>query len=147
MVNCLTLTVITIERFMAIRYPIWYKVNYTKRVVFASITFIWSYALIYLLLALFVFNLKSEWMEIPLLDRRCRFIDTVEYTFYTYACAIPTNIVPMIIMIIVYLYIWRIVKERGKLKHLRSMMYAMDNERKKTKEKERKEVSVILVLH
>ena len=147
MVNCLTLSVITIERFLAIRYPIWYKINYTKRVVWASIALIWSYALTYLILALFVFNLKTEWMATPLFDRRCRFVDAVEYTFYTYACAIPTNIVPMIIMIIVYLYIWRIVKGRGKLKRLRSMMYAMDNERKKTKEKERKEVSSISVWH
>ena len=142
MVNCLTLTAITLERFLAIRYPIWYKINYTKRVVWASIALIWSYALIYLILALFVFNLKSEWMVIPLLERRCRFVDAVEYTFYTYAHAIPTNIVPIIVMLVVYVYIWSIVKGREKAKHSRSVRYVVDEAHNaKTKSRERKEVS------
>ena len=140
MVNCLTLTAISIERFLAIRYPLWYKVNYTKRVVWNSIVTIWSYACIYLILAMFVFNLKSDWMRTPVSDRRCRYVDALEYTFYTYACAIPTNIVPMIIMVSVYLYIWKIVKGRGKAAHKLGLKYSVDQERAKAKEM--KEVSV-----
>ena len=43
----------------------------------------------------------------------------VNYIFFTYACAIPINIVPVLIMILAYIYIWKIVQERGKQKQER----------------------------
>ena len=145
MVNCLTLTVISIERFIAIRCPIWYKINYTKRVVWTSIAMIWSYAFTYLILAMFVFNLKSDWMETPFAERRCTFFDAIEYTFYTYASAIPTNIIPILVMIGVYVYLWKIVSLREKAKRKRSVKYAVEQENS-SKVNQRKEVCLNIIM-
>ena len=110
-VRSLSLLTITMERFSAIKCPLWHKVRFTEKLVMNIICLIWSIPIIQFLLSIFVFNLKDSWLKTTPKERECHYITVIDYTFHVYAIEIPLTVLPVFMMVGVYVYIWYIVRK------------------------------------
>lgn len=101
------LLVIALERFLAIRFPFWYKMHCTPESTIAVIIISWLLAISVGLLPAFGWNLKETYG-----NEVCSFLDVIDLNYMVYFNFFGCVLLPLILMICIYIYIFHVVRKQ-----------------------------------
>jgi hypothetical protein len=105
-ISIFSLLVIAMERFLAIRFPFWYKSHCSGEAAAGVIVCAWVAAIGVGLLPAFGWNLRGTYRQV------CAFLDVNDMSYMVYFNFFGCVLLPLLLMLGIYCYIFHVVRKQ-----------------------------------